>query len=260
MGALSRSSNWFVKTTFIQIFKSIYKVDLREAARKTPGQYTNFEDFFTRELETGTRPICPDIDGVTSPVDGTVAQLGTIQDHSLVQSKGLEFSLSSLIRENTEELEGGQYITLYLAPKDYHRIHAPLALSIENTRAIPGTMFPVNASAAESVADLFARNVRLVCRFSTNGINHYGIFVGALIVSGIKTRFDCEQTPYATESSQDHENLEFQRGEELARFVLGSTVILIMPSDLGSFDQVNMGDTVRLGQRIGSLRAPIETR
>ena len=260
MGRLSRSSNWFVKTIFIHIFQRIYNVDLSEAARKKPAQYSSFEDFFTRELETGARPVCTDLDAVISPVDGTVAQLGTIQDYSLVQSKGLEFSLSSLIGENRSELEGGQYLTLYLAPKDYHRIHSPLSLTLENSRAIPGSMYPVNAAATETVADLFARNVRLVCRFNSRGIVHYGIFVGALIVAGIKTRFDSAQTPYLAESSQDHKNLEFQRGDELARFVLGSTVILIMPSILGHFDAVKIGDPVRLGQRIGTLREPIETQ
>lgn len=254
MGMLSRSSNWLVKTAFIRIFKRIYKVDLSEAARKTPSEYSNFEDFFTRELEAEARPICEDTGAIVSPVDGTVAQHGTIKHDTLVQSKGLEFTVSSLLGDATSNLEGGQYLTLYLAPKDYHRIHAPLSLSIEHTRAIPGSMFPVNAAAAKTVTDLFARNVRLVCRFNTGGIRHYGIFVGALIVAGIKTRFECAQTPYFAESSQDHSNLEFRRGDELARFVLGSTVILIMPSVLGEFDPIGEGDCVRMGQRIGMLR------
>ena len=259
MGALSRSTNWFVKTVFISIFRKIYQVDLTDAQRKSPRDYASFEDFFTRELDPSARPICDEVDSIVSPVDGVVAQSGTVQSDTLVQAKGLEYSLNALLGEPASQYEGGDYVVLYLSPKDYHRIHAPLTLNLEKTTEIPGLRFPVNAAAATTVPDLFARNVRLVCHFKNNGVGFIGVFVGALIVSGIKTRFDSLQTPFAQQISRSFDQLTFEKGEELARFVLGSTVILVLPAALGRFDSVAPGEAVRLGQKIGTLKTPMET-
>ena len=259
MGYLSRSTNWFIKTVFIHIFKRIYKVDLNQAARTSVREYRSFEDFFTRELAPDSRPIFPDRSAIVSPVDGEVAQIGVIREGTLIQAKGLTYSISALVRESVGFLEGGHYLVIYLAPKDYHRIHAPADLSLESCRTIPGTRFPVNQQAVLTVPDLFTRNIRLACKCSTNGINHYAIYVGALIVAGIKTQFEDGSTPYKKETSASFENSVFQKGEEMARFVLGSTVILAIPKELGRFAGILPGQTLRLGQKIGSLNTGAET-
>ena len=254
MGRLSRSTNAFVKTCFIQIYLRLYQVDLTDAIRKLPSEYRNFEDFFTRELAQSARPICADPNALVSPVDGVVAEQGLVAEGVLIQAKGISYQLNDLLGGSVTLAAGTEFATLYLAPKDYHRIHAPMDLTLEDTVEIAGTRYPVNTKAVQSVPDLFTQNVRLVCRFSSNGKTLYAVFVGALIVAGIRTTFDGGNTPYAANAQLRRlHSLHYSKGEELARFVLGSTVILIVPPELGSLDHIRKGDTIRMGQRIGSL-------
>ena len=252
-GFFSRSRNRFVKSVFIRVYTRLYDVDLQDANRKSFNQYSSFEDFFTRELDPKSRPICRSEDSIVSPVDGKVAQVGVLKKGSLVQAKGLDFSLEDLLQGSPRSLEGGWYATIYLSPRDYHRIHSPLPAVLKQTTFIPGTKFPVNDKASHAIPDLFTRNLRLVCEFESVGVRHYAIYVGALIVAGIKTRWDGTDTQAKKVGHHHFENLFFDRGEELARFVLGSTVILVFPSELGCLEKIQVGDQVKFGQQIGTI-------
>ena len=224
-------TNWIIKT---------YSVDLSEAKKENIEDYTCFNDFFTRELKEGARPIG---DGFISPVDGTLSQNGKIENGNLIQAKGRNFTLKALLG-NDKKFDN--FATIYLAPSNYHRIHAPLDGKLLKMEYIGGDLFSVNNNTAKSVNNLFARNERVVCYFDSYTI----VLVGAIFVGSMETVWHGMITPpYGKRFVIDYtdKNISLKKGDELGRFNMGSTVILL--SNEYSFD-LNAGQKVKMGINI----------
>jgi phosphatidylserine decarboxylase len=229
LGALTRLA--------IRAFVRVFRVDLAEAAEPDPGAYPSFNAFFTRALRADARPLPAAPDQVLSPVDGAVSQAGTIDGGRLVQAKGWTYSLHGLLGGDdalAESFRGGLFATLYLSPRDYHRIHMPIDGRLRRMIHVPGRLFSVNPTTAAAVPDLFARNERVVCQFDTALGPLAVILVGAIFVGSIETVWAGRITPprgrgiRTTDYGDDGPRLS--RGDELGRFNMGSTVILLLPA------------------------------
>ena len=327
-----------IRVPLIRWFIRRYRVDMSEAAVQEPKAFANFNEFFTRELAPGARPLAEEADAVLCPADGCISQLGTIDNDMILQAKGRHFSLSALLGvkevgagsqsgkatatarqgskaaatnsqnanatatgsqgneaaggdlqgneatapapQNGEaaasDLQGhnmatsyrnGSFATVYLAPRDYHRVHIPLAGRLLRTRYIPGRLFSVNQATAEGVANLFARNERLVCEFSTAAGPMALIMVGAMIVASIETawagrmqegRMQEGKVQTRRFQADDYEHrlptLTFTRGAEVGRFLLGSTVIVLFPPGRIALNpELTAGSPVRMGQTLARL-------
>jgi phosphatidylserine decarboxylase len=207
-----------------------YGVDVSDAERP-PGEYHSLQEFFGRALRPGARPINTSAAAIVSPVDGIVGASGTIEQGQLVQAKGRSYTVAELIADPAmaATIEGGVYSTLYLAPANYHRVHAPLAGRVEREQYVPGAFWPVNQRAVERVPRLFAINERRVVYIGDVVV----VLVGACLVGSIRMN---QAPPYAVE-----------RGQELGRFAFGSTVIVLVPRALGLRLAVAEGDLVRVG-------------
>ena len=253
IGKLATSENPTVSKLFIEQFARAYDISLTEAERKDFSDYTSFNDFFTRALDSNARPMPGAVNELASPVDGCVSQLGRICDEQLFQAKGQRYSLRGLAGEAGQGFEGGDFCTIYLAPSDYHRIHLPYAGTLTQTIALPGALFSVNGITEEYIEGLFLRNERLVCRFDTSFGPMLVILVGALIVASIETVWPGPTSPYQTIESHEH-NLAFERGAEIGRFLLGSTVICCFPKDAVRLrNTLAVGSRVRMGEVLGQI-------
>ncbi|MDX1458419.1 MAG: archaetidylserine decarboxylase [Marinobacter sp.] len=250
-----------LKNKVVNWFIGRYGVDMSEALESDPSAYPSFNAFFTRELKPGLRPVDPDTKILTSPVDGTISQLGQINDGRVFQAKGQSFSLNELLggdEERAAPFEGGEFATIYLAPKDYHRIHMPLPGTLREMVYIPGRLFSVNPVTAENVPNLFARNERVAAIFDTEFGPMAMVLVGAMIVGSVETTWAGVVAPGTGKvSTTRYEHLrspiEFEKGQEMGRFRLGSTVIMLMPKGAVSWNQkLGAGKTVRMGQAFGS--------
>ncbi|QEP43834.1 phosphatidylserine decarboxylase [Ectothiorhodospiraceae bacterium BW-2] len=228
--------SWF-KNGAIRHFCRLFQVDMGAAQRQSPHQFRHFNDFFTRELRPESRPIATDIDGLISPVDGSVSQYGPIRQGRMIQAKGRDFSVAELLGEshpiNARHYQQGQFITLYLSPRDYHRIHIPLDATLTAMSYIPGRLFSVNPATARTIPKLFARNERVVAHFATPFGKLALIMVGAVNVGSIETLWAGEITPPAGKQIHhwhyvDTPATHFTKGEEIGRFNMGSTVILLL--------------------------------
>ena len=251
MGRLAASETVWVKETFIRIFSALYGVDLSEAARPNRADYRSFNDFFTRELKPGIRPFPADQRAIACPVDGTVSQSGRIEAGMLLQAKGTRYSLDALAGALGTGFDGGSFVTIYLAPHDYHRVHTPCSGTLAAASAVPGALFSVNAATEASIADLFCRNERLVCRLATPHGDLLIVLVGALIVASIATLWPGGPvSPYRSPETY-HPRAELGRGDELGRFLLGSTVILCAPPNLAQIREQPAGKAVKVGETIG---------
>lgn len=240
---LSRLMFWLTRTRMgpltrlaIRTFVRVFGVDLSEAQVAEPAAYPTFNAFFTRALREGARPLDRPPDSLVSPVDGIVSQIGHIESGRIFQAKGQEFGCQELIGGGTglaSHFDGGAFATLYLAPRDYHRIHMPLDGRLRATIHVPGRLFSVNPTTAAAVPRLFARNERVVCVFDTALGPMALVLVGAIFVGSIETVWSGRLTPprartvIRMEASNDLPPL--RRGAELGRFNMGSTVILLMP-------------------------------
>ena len=251
MGRLAASETAWVKDTFIRIFSGIYGVDLAEAARSNRSGYRSFNEFFTRELKAGARPFPADERAIACPADGSVSQSGRIEANRLFQAKGIHYSLASLAGDLGDGFDGGSFVTVYLAPHNYHRVHTPGAGLLTAARAVPGALFSVNAGTESSVTGLFCRNERLVCRLQTRRGDLLIVLVGALIVGCIATPWPSPVSPYRALETR-RPNATLARGEELGRFLLGSTVILCAPPATTRFETLAAGQSVKVGETIGS--------
>lgn len=251
-GFLAGSELTFISKPLIQIFKRAYGISLQEAERKHVSDYKSFNDFFTRALAAGERPLDAGENILASPVDGFVSEFGPITDGQLLQAKGVHYSTTDLLgeRELAERMTGGSFITLYLAPANYHRIHAATSGTLKRTIALPGELFSVNATTARHLPGLFAKNERLTCAYDSPQGEAAIVFVGALIVASIETVWEEARSPYQQKATRDHD-IVFEQGEELGRFLLGSTVVLCLPPGLKFDDTVKPGATVRMGMRLG---------
>ena len=252
-GTLARSEHPWIRRPFVHGFARAYGIDLAEAERGSLDAYRSFNDFFTRALKPGARPLDPDPTSILSPADGVVSQCGRLDGDRLLQAKGTQYRLRSLIGRDAPEYVNGSFATVYLAPHDYHRVHLPLAGRLVRTTAIPGELFSVNARTEAAISDLFCRNERLVCEFETAWGNLLVVLVGAMIVASIETVWGGPTSPYRRQQ-EDRWDRTFARGAEIGRFLLGSTVIVCLPPGSMRLDaRLQAGLPVRMGQRIGAI-------
>jgi len=246
---------WFKNWT-IRGFLGLYTVDMSEAAESDPYRYGSFNEFFTRALKHGVRPIASGPDTIACPVDGRVSEAGTIDADRLLQAKGRYYRLTELLAEQpwASRFAGGSFATIYLAPFNYHRVHMPLRGELRETVYVPGRLFSVNAVTAQHVPGLFARNERVLTLFDTEFGQFALVLVGALNVGSMATVWAGDITPAArravTRLPATATTLE--KGAELGRFNMGSTVILLFEPNRARWQSgVRAGSVVRLGQSLG---------
>lgn len=249
-----------IKTPFINTFIKQYGIDMSEAANPDPASYANFNDFFTRALKPGARTIVEGDKTVACPADGAVSQLGDIEAGRIFQAKGHDFGLKELLGGDSsleEEFQHGKFSTIYLSPKDYHRVHMPFTGTLRSMTYIPGKLFSVNPATVNNVDNLFARNERVSCIFDTEFGPMAVVLVGAMIVASIETVWAGLVTPPRsklttwTYPSEGEKAIQLNKGDELGRFKLGSTVILCFPKDSIEWEASLLeGSTTRMGQLI----------
>lgn len=259
VGRLADCKCAWVKNTFITLFNRRFKLNMSEALEENPTAYASFNDFFTRALKPGVRSIDEAKEAITSPADGAFSQLGPINHGRIFQAKGRGYGLSTLLggdMDLAKQFENGQFATIYLSPRDYHRVHMPITGTLTQSVYIPGDLYSVNQTTAENIDELFARNERLVTIFDTDVGPVAVILVGAMIVAGIETVWDGQvapvpKTPQRKFYTQDQPEITLQKGEEMGRFKLGSTVILLFGDNTVEWlPALAAGQSVQLGQRI----------
>jgi phosphatidylserine decarboxylase len=246
VGFLAATEIVWIKNWIIHWFAQVYRVDWQDALRQTPSEFRSFNDFFTRELKPGSRPIAGFL---SSPADGLVSSLGSIEDGQAIQAKGHHYDIETLLGEPlAATFQQGSFLTVYLAPRDYHRVHFPAPGQVIRARYIPGDLFSVNDITANHIPGLFTRNERLVLRIVDPNHEYYLVLVGAMIVAGIQPFW--QQTPLVARQPLDKNFAQTQvhQGEEAGRFLLGSTAIIISNSSKPWVQQA--GTSVRMGQAL----------
>ncbi|QEY57566.1 phosphatidylserine decarboxylase [Leclercia adecarboxylata] len=253
--------HWF-KTLLINAFIARYGVDMQAARGETAEEYENFNAFFTRRLKAHLRPIAARPQDIASPADGTLGQFGTLESDTLVQAKGHKYSLQELLGGDTERtlpFINGEYATIYLSPRDYHRVHMPLSGTLREMVYIPGKLFSVNSVTTCAVPRLFARNERVVCRFDTAQGPLAIVLVGAMIVSSIHTVWHGLVSPHAdliqtfTYQETDNTAIRLNKGDELGHFMLGSTVIMLFGENQMQWDKAILsGKSINFGEAIAT--------
>jgi phosphatidylserine decarboxylase len=249
---------WF-KNALVRGFRKLYAIDMTEAAQGDPFGFGSFNEFFTRTLKPGARTIAADLSAIACPVDGTISEAGTIEGESLLQAKGRRYTLTELLAAQpwAKNFEGGSFATIYLAPFNYHRVHMPLRGQLKETVYVPGSLFSVNAATASHVPKLFARNERVLTLFDTSFGQVALVMVGALNVGSMATVWAGDITPAARRviTRLPPQDVSLEKGEELGRFNMGSTVILLFQRDRAHWHaEMRAGANVRLGQALGSLQ------
>ena len=250
--------NWLIKSAIRR-----YKIDMSIAQSENLNDYPTFNAFFTRYLKADARPIASGDNLIVSPVDGAISQISNIYDTKLIQAKGINYSLWRLLAGDSElvkTFKNGCFTTIYLSPRDYHRIHMPITGTLEKCIYVPGHLFSVNPLTVYNVPDLFARNERLITIFQTALGKMALIFVGATLVAGIHTVFQGAVTPCKKRKIQTwdytEQNLVFEKGQELGHFQFGSTVILLFPENSIEWStQLHETSPVQLGQMIAKIRS-----
>ncbi|MCW0412631.1 archaetidylserine decarboxylase [Xanthomonas sacchari] len=257
---LAYSSRPGLKQWLIDTVVRRFGVDLSEAAQPDATAYPTFNAFFTRALKPGARVADPDPQALLMPADGRISQLGRIEDGRIFQAKGQSFTAAELLGDDAAAVPfaNGLYATVYLSPRDYHRVHMPWTGTLRETVHVPGRLFSVGTDAVRSVPRLFARNERLVCHFDTDFGPMVSVMVGALLVSGVETVWSGVEIPrYAdriTRKDWRGKGITLQRFEEMARFNYGSTVIVLLPPGVAAFDPTLKAESpVRLGQALARL-------
>jgi phosphatidylserine decarboxylase len=266
---LTRSRIPWWKNLLIRRFQRHFGVDMSEIRKTDPLAYASFNDFFTRALRPDARPLPESEDMIISPVDGTVSQVGRIQGDRIFQAKGHQFTLAELLGGDTTRahaFHAGHFATLYLSPRDYHRIHMPFGGELRDLTYIPGRLFSVAPYTVRSVSHLFARNERLAVRFNTDAGPMAMVLIGALFVGCIETVWAGVVTPphghwvrVRRFDTADSDKVRLRRGEEMGRFNMGSTVILLFgPGTVVWRDDLQPGAQVKMGQVIGQTLPPSE--
>lgn len=263
IGHLTRCTHPAVKDFLIRRFIPLFGVDMREAMEENPDHYACFNDFFTRKLKLDARPLASESDAVLCPADGVLSQFGDIAEGRLIQAKGRDYRLLELLggdEELTREFGGGAFATVYLSPRDYHRLHMPLAGALRETIHVPGRLFSVNGATTAVIPNLFARNERVIAIFDTDAGPMALILVGAIFVASIETVWDGLVTPpTASEIRRWHlpQPVHLQRGAEMGHFNMGSTLIALFAPGALEWD-VGLGcsQTVRMGEKLGRVLKP----
>lgn len=250
----------WLKNRLIERAIAAFDINIDEAASSDLDDYENFNSFFTRALKEGARPIDQDSDALISPADGAVSQAGPITQQRIIQAKGSDYSASRLLGDSEEakRYTDGAFTTIYLSPKDYHRVHMPIAGTLMSTRYIPGDLFSVNDKTAQALPGLFARNERLVCQFDSELGQFALVFVGAMLVAGIETVWGGFETPgrgAVRNADFSGRDLRFDKGEEIGRFKFGSTVILMFQKDKIDWqDSFIPQAAVQMGEKIAKYK------
>jgi phosphatidylserine decarboxylase len=252
MFRFARIKTPWLKNSFTSWFVAFYKVNLSEAERENVKDYEHFNDFFTRSLKKTSRPISslPFI----SPVDGIVSQAGKINKSEIVQAKGKKYSVSALLdNKSIDTAYFNSFTTIYLSPKDYHRIHMPCDGDLVSMKYIPGDLFSVNQRTVNGIDQVFARNERLVCFFNTEFGEMAFILVGAIFVGSMQTSWEGQITPPYSKSvkhySYKDQKIRLEKGDELGCFNMGSTVIILMQNDFPNLS-LEEGQALKMGQSI----------
>ncbi|WP_226911373.1 archaetidylserine decarboxylase [Gallaecimonas mangrovi] len=252
-GALASARAGWLTRAFIRFFINRYKVDMSEAKLESPEDFDTFNAFFTRELKPGLRPLASS--DLILPVDGTVSQLGPVTAGRIIQAKGHDYSCDALVGvpELAAPYQSGSFATIYLAPRDYHRIHMPVKGTLTDMIYVPGDLFSVNPLTAENVPGLFARNERVVTLWDTEVGPMALVLVGATIVASIETVWAGTVTPPTGKEVRhwDYRHLKpitLEKGEEMGRFKLGSTVVLLFAENAVQYtEELAPGVVTRLG-------------
>ena len=239
-GYFSNSESFFIKDLLISLFCYFYKPNLKESVESDIKRFKSFNAFFTRKLKSESRPINPDINTITSPVDGMVVQLGKIEKEMLIQAKGIKYNLVDLIKDKTlaKVFRNGFFITIYLAPKNYHRIHSPFSGTIEETSYLGGNLYSVNAQSTRKIKSLYSSNERTFCYVKSENFYYGLVSVGAAMVGSIVPFWNTETKPKKRNlvnlwNEGPEEDLKaVNKGQELGYFQMGSTVILLLPSGI----------------------------
>jgi len=246
----------WLKDYLIQKAIRHFEIDMSEALDSDPKNYASFNQFFTRQLKPDARPVDTAEDAIVSPADGCISQIGEICDGEIFQAKGSTFSTRALLGSSSETasiFDGGIFTTIYLSPRDYHRVHMPFAGKLLETRYVPGRLFSVNDTTTRQIPRLFARNERLVCLFDSDAGKVAVVLVGAIFVAGIQTTWQNWYRP----GRLDHQifggrPLTFDKGDELGQFRFGSTVVMLFEQGNKWSGPHQSGSAVRLGERLGT--------
>ncbi len=259
VGWLAASNAKPIKNTFISWFVKRYNVDMSLALEENPLAYSCFNDFFTRALKPDARPIDSNNQSIACPADGAISQLGKIESGRIFQAKGQDYSVLELLGGDESlaaEFDGGNFATVYLSPRDYHRVHMPYAGKLRTMVSIPGELFSVNTATANQVPRLFARNERAAAIFDTDIGPMAVVLVGAMIVAGIETVWDGAIAPFASRnietSHYPYQNINLAKGAEMGRFKLGSTAIVLFAKDKMEWSKkYAAGTPTKMGEVMG---------
>ncbi len=262
LARLANARSPAIKNFLIRQFVRHYQVNLSEAQPPEPEGYATFNEFFTRALQPDARPVNNEPQGLISPADGVVSQIGRVQRGRLIQAKDHTYSVRELLGgdgQQAQRFADGAFATIYLSPRDYHRVHMPLAGQLVATRYVPGKLFAVNATTARGIPGLFARNERLVCTFATEIGEMVLVLVGAMFVAGIETVWKAHYPPHIhaleTFTALTPSVTTFAKGAEMGRFKFGSTVVALLPPAVAWQARFAPGVSVRMGEKLGSFRA-----
>lgn len=260
---LTRVENKTWKNNLIKIFIKLFKVDMQQAIWKNAEDYSSFNAFFTRQLNPDARKWQKGHNNILSPVDGAVSQIGKINKDKVIQAKGLDYSLNRLLandQEAVERFQDGNFTTLYLSPKDYHRIHMPISGKLIKTIFIPGDLFSVNNASVRTINNLFARNERFISLFETNIGLVAQIMVGAMFVGSMETVFAGQITPTKHREIliKDYQETPktLNQAEEFGHFNMGSTVILLFEKNKITWSEtLKENAPIQVGQLIGTVNS-----
>lgn len=260
IGRLAESEIIWLKNFLITRTISYFDVNMDEAMFNDQNSYRSFNDFFTRSLKEHARPIAVGSKSICSPADGVISQAGSIKNNRIIQAKGVDYSIGCLLGDSSisKKFNDGRFATIYLSPKDYHRVHIPTSGQLIKTRYIPGELFSVNALTTEGLEGLFTKNERLICQFKSESIGDFiVVLVGAMLVAGIETVWSGLEIPgkgSVRESDYSEQQLLFEKGDEIGKFRFGSTAIVLFEKDKVSQMTGNQPQqTVRMGEEIAQV-------
>ena len=268
--ALTRIVYWLTRQQsrftlpVIRWFAKKFDVDMQDALDPDLQNYPTFNAFFTRSLKPDARPITTDTQAIASPADGRISAIGPVEDAQIFQAKGIDYSLLTLLggdEDATARLRQGHFATIYLSPRDYHRLHMPLAGTLLKQTHVPGRLFSVGPHTVRALPNLFARNERVIVQFETDAGLMALVLVGAMNVAAIETvwhglvtppqRSNIGHTQYGVDSNPV--SVRLAKGEEMGRFNMGSTIIVLLENTSNWLDGLQTGDAVRMGQLIGKV-------
>ena len=254
---------WF-KNNLIKLFITVFDVDMSLAKNPDPESYSSFNTFFTRGLSPEARPITLDEKIILSPVDGAISQIGNIQNNTIIQAKGKSYTLKHLLVEDelVNMFSGGTFATLYLAPRDYHRIHMPVSGQLSRMIYVPGKLFAVNSHSVRVVDAVFAKNERVINIFDTDIGPMAVVMVGALNVGSMETVWSGQITPAKNRIINDTQfsdnDIKLEQGQEMGRFNMGSTVILLLPQNVIQWSADMVADkTIVMGEKIARVNTDL---